>query len=118
MNCSGRAVTCCRCAGREDIGGWILSLLNVGRECSGVSGPVGHLPGHGPAAGALLCQLVAQHLSFRTTVWWQVFRRDVPTSAARRLQVYQSTSHAFFGVVKVSKTLLSPLLRPCVGTKA
>ena len=72
---------------REDIGGRLLSVPDVGRERAGVPRSVRHLPGHGSTDGTLLHQLVAQHVPLGPTVRWKVVRRDVSTGAPSRLQV-------------------------------
>ncbi|GFR09230.1 1-phosphatidylinositol 4,5-bisphosphate phosphodiesterase beta-4 [Trichonephila clavata] len=63
------------------------SLSDVRRECPRVSGPTGLLHGDGPATGPLLHQLLTQYLPLGQTVRREVFRRDVQTSAAGRLQM-------------------------------
>ena len=72
---------------REDVGGRVLSVPDVGRERAGVPRSSGHLSGHGPADESLLRQLVAQYVPHRSTVRRQVLRRDVSSGPARRLSV-------------------------------
>lgn len=72
---------------REVNEGRFHTIFNVGRERAGISGQIGRMDGHGPAALSLLYQFEPQHLSQRTSDRWQEHRRDVPTSFARWLQV-------------------------------
>lgn len=76
---------------------WVLSLSDVGRECPRVSRAAGHLHGHGSAPVSLLHQFLPQHISDRTTVWWALLCRNVPTGAASRVQVSGDSLRYKFG---------------------
>ena len=58
-------------------------LHALGRERPGNPRPTGHLPGHGPAPGALLRQLQSQYLPDRQAVRRKVQRRNIQTGGTQ-----------------------------------
>lgn len=80
---SGGHISCLR----EIHQGGFHPVPDVGRQRTGVSGPAGYLPGHGPATQPLLHQLLPQLLPLRPPVRRQEFGGDVPPDPAGGLQV-------------------------------
>lgn len=74
---------------RSHVQWWVLPVPDVRWKCSSLLGPAGAIPGHGPATGPLLHQLLPQQLPDRPTVWREVLSRDVPPGSTVRMQVHK-----------------------------